>query len=125
MKLLYDGDCGFCTKSALFAKSRLAKDLDIITWQSVDDLKKYDLSVNDVTKRAYFIDDENKAIGGSKAIFSVGKLMKNPWRLIAKFLSLPIFSWITETVYKLVAKNRHHMPGSTQSCRIEDHKKDS
>jgi len=124
MKLLYDGDCGFCTKSALFAKKRLTKDPEIITWQSVDDLKKYNLSVDDVTKRAYFINDAGKAIGGSKAIFSVGKLMKNPWRLIAKFLSLPIFSWITETVYNLVAKNRHHMPGSTQACKVEDTKSD-
>jgi len=123
VKLIYDGDCSFCTKCAKFGKARLAKPIEIIPWQTIDDLSIYGLTIEDVNQRVYFIDDDS-VIGGPRAIFKAGERMKKPWPYLAKLLLIPGMSLISEPIYRWVAKNRDKMPGATQECAIEEPKSD-
>lgn len=41
-----------------------------------------------------------------------------PWRLVGRLMALPGFGWLLEVVYRLVADNRHRLPGGTPACRL-------
>jgi predicted DCC family thiol-disulfide oxidoreductase YuxK len=94
----------------------------LISWQSiVKDLDKYGLSQEDVSQRVYWADGEN-VLGGSKAVFLAGKCLKQPWSFISSFGLLPGMSIIAEPVYRLIARNRHRLPGSTDACAFDGQK---
>lgn len=119
MRLIYDGDCGFCTKSAMFGKERLKKDVEILPWQSIEDLSVYGIDQTDVQQRAYFVDNDDLVFGGASGVLRFAKNMKFPWPIIARLLLLPGIAFFSELVYRFVARNRHVMPGSTRDCEIE------
>lgn len=97
----------------------MANDVEIIPWQSIDDLDTYGLTEKDVNERVYWVADNDVVTGGSKAIFFAGKQLKKPWPYIATLLLLPGISFLSERIYKVVAKNRHRMPGGTAACEID------
>lgn len=103
----------------MFGKARLSKPLEIIPWQSLGDLSKYGLTLEDVSQRVYFVEANKVPIGGPRAIFKAGECMKKPWRYLAKLLLIPGVSIISEPIYRWVAKNRDKMPGGTQACAID------
>lgn len=41
-----------------------------------------------------------------------------PWRLLGATLRVAPVAWIAAPVYSFVARHRHRLPGSSQSCRI-------
>lgn len=122
MMLIFDGDCAFCKRVANFGKSKMVVPYETVSWQSiVKDLDKYGLSQEDVSQRVYWADGE-KVLGGSKAVFLAGKCLKQPWSFISSFGLLPGMSIIAEPVYRLIARNRHRLPGSTDACAFDGQK---
>jgi predicted DCC family thiol-disulfide oxidoreductase YuxK len=123
--LIYDGDCGFCTHSVKFMRKRLKKPFEepfeVVSWQSIDDLSKYLLTQEDVQQRVYFIHENGQALGGAAALSEVGLHMKMPWRLLARLARIPGLNFIAERIYRVVARNRHRLPGGTAACAIDDH----
>lgn len=122
MKLIYDGDCGFCSKSVNFGKVRFKKPVEVVPWQQIDDLSLYGLSIEDVTSRVYFIDNKGKPFGGAKGVFKSMKQMNKAWVLLGSLLLTPGVSVVANPVYRVIARNRHKLPGSTDACKIPDEK---
>ena len=117
MKVIYDGDCGFCTKSANFGKKRTKKNVEYVTSQSIEDLTIYGLTQDDVSKRVYWV-DEKRVVGGSRAVIRAMRQMKLPYQILGMILSVPGLWCLMEPIYNYVAKNRHKLPGSSDSCEI-------
>ncbi len=115
--LIFDGDCGFCTTTARWIEARVPSDISVVPWQSLD-LSVYGLTENDVTTAAYFVDDSNVNHRGHKAVEMVLKEAGMPWRIAGIALGLPPFSLLAPVGYKLVAKYRYKLPGSTDACRL-------
>ncbi len=114
--LVFDGDCGFCTRSAQWMKRRLPDRVRVEPWQSLD-LDEMELSVADVTGAAWWIESApagpargHEAIG--HALVSVGGIYAILGQLI---IHRPV-SWLAGPVYALVARNRHRMPKGTPTC---------
>ncbi len=118
--LIYDGDCGFCTTSARWLEQRLAPGHPVVSWQSLDTLEPFHLTEHDVTTAAWWIDVRGVAHGGAKAIGRSLLACGGPWPIVGRALLVPPISWIAGVVYRWVARNRHLMPGSTDTCRIDD-----
>lgn len=116
-KLIYDGDCGFCTKSARWISAR-SKSLEIVRWQSIRDLSVLGLSIQDVQTRAYFVRGNEVVAAGPIAIAESLRLCSRPWTYLGTFIKLPLVSSASQLVYRIIARNRHKMPGSTESCEI-------
>lgn len=126
-QLVYDGDCGFCTTTALWAGRWLPADTEIIAWQSID-LDSINLSVDDVSTAAYWVEPGrsfrgHEAVGMALAAASangeLGWLGRASCRIGAILALAPPTSWLAAGAYRLVANNRHRLPGSTKSCRID------
>lgn len=116
MRLIYDGDCGFCTRSANFAKQRVTN-IDVVAWQSISDLGIYGLRAEDVQQRVYFIEHDT-VYGGAAALAHCALYMGWQWKLFGRALLLPGVRFFAERVYAMVARNRHRLPGSTDACDI-------
>jgi predicted DCC family thiol-disulfide oxidoreductase YuxK len=115
--LVYDGDCGFCTKSAKWILAR-SRSLEIVQWQAIKDLSSLGLTVQQVQTRAYFVRKNAVVAAGPIAIAESLKLCTKPWSYVGAFIKLPLISSASQLAYKSIARNRHKMPGSTDSCEI-------
>lgn len=116
--LVYDGDCGFCTTSATFFAERIASSpRSIAPWQSLD-LNSFDLTETNVTTAAYWIDEQGAAHRAHKGIAKALIASPMPWSVAGWVLATPPVSWLASVVYKLVAKNRYKLPGSTDACKV-------
>ncbi|WP_415105322.1 thiol-disulfide oxidoreductase DCC family protein [Propioniciclava sp.] len=113
--VLYDSDCGFCTRSSQW----LAR----ITAARVEPLQAADLGALGVSpERA---EREMPAVLASGAVVYgadavAAALASGPWwaRVGAFLLRVPGLHWGAGMVYGWVARNRHSLPGGTGACRL-------
>jgi predicted DCC family thiol-disulfide oxidoreductase YuxK len=113
--IVYDGDCAFC---ALWV-ARLHRALPVVpktvTSQSVD-LDALGLSADDVAHYAWLVTPDRHIAGGS----ILRELLVHQPRPHLRFLGHLLGLWpipiIADGVYRLVAKNRHRLPGSKPTC---------
>ena len=114
--LLYDADCGFCTRSAAWLKGRLPH-------LRIEPLQRADLDalgVDEVraAREIPFVAGSSVSYGAEaigRALATGGGL----WRLVGLVLSRPPVLWLARPVYALVAANRHRLPGGTANCRLD------
>jgi predicted DCC family thiol-disulfide oxidoreductase YuxK len=114
--LVYDADCGFCTKSAFWLGK--GKRIKIISWQALPSLAAHGLTVEMVTEAAYWLEDDRPPVAAQGAIaaslIARGAMTRPLGWLINSRPVAPLASW----VYRLVARNRHKMPGGTAACAV-------
>jgi len=116
--LIYDGDCAFCQRTARWIGRRLPEGTPVVAWQDTD-IAALGLDADDVTTAAYWIDDDGRRHRGHRAIARALRVAGGAWALIGVLLVVPPISWLAAGVYRLVAANRHRMPGGTEACRLE------
>lgn len=113
--LVYDGDCGFCTKCATWISRR---GIAITPWQSIDSLEAIGLSVEMVAERVYWIEAGSAVSGGSEAVADA-LIASGSWRKpVGKIIRSRVVAPISHRVYVLIARNRYRMPGSTGTCKL-------
>ena len=116
--IVYDGDCAFC---ALWV-GRLERSLPVVP-QTVPshavDLDRLGLSTEDVANYAWLITPDRHIAGGAILRNLLIHQPRPHLRLLGHFLGLWPIPLIADAVYKVVAKNRHRLPGSTASCESD------
>ncbi len=115
--LIYDGDCGFCTRSAKWIGSRLGDRHRVLPYQSLD-IAEYGLTIDDVTNAAFWIDAHRTAHRGHLAIGRSLVAVGGFWGIVGRIIIHPPVSWIAKPVYGLIARNRSSLPGATDACKI-------
>ncbi len=120
MSLLYDADCGFCTAAATWLRRR-GLSVAIEPLQGADPAA---LGVDPVRATREIPLVESTAAGsrvsyGHRAIGHALATGRWPWRLVGWLLLHPPTAWLAAAGYAVVARNRHRLPGSTASCRID------
>jgi len=113
--MVYDADCGFCTRSAQFLGRRSS--CEILPWQSVD-LAEVGLTEREVTSAAYWLEGGERR-RGARAIAAALRSCQGPgYRLLGRLIDLPPVRPLAAWVYGLVARYRYHLPGGTNACRL-------
>lgn len=115
--LIYDGDCGFCTRSARWLE-RQAKGYRIAPYQSID-LDPLGVSEAQAQAAVLWIGADGAVVTGHDAIAAALRHSARPRSWIGAALTAPPLRWLGRRVYPVVARNRHRLPGATDSCRIE------
>jgi predicted DCC family thiol-disulfide oxidoreductase YuxK len=113
--MVYDADCGFCTRSAQWLGRR--SDSAVRPWQSLD-LTTVGLSEDDVSAAAWWVEDGRTPRRGARAIAAALRSCRGVgYRLLGRLIDLrpvrPVAAW----VYGLVARYRYRLPGGTNACR--------
>ncbi|MGJ6979187.1 thiol-disulfide oxidoreductase DCC family protein [Aestuariimicrobium soli] len=115
--LLYDPDCGFCTRSArLLAKLGPRAEVRPLQLAGLDSGGPVDSAR--ASCEVPFVRDDGTVVYGAAAIAAVLVTCRQPWRLVGRVLGSRPGLWVARPVYALVATNRHRLPGGTAACDL-------
>ncbi|GAA4101390.1 DUF393 domain-containing protein [Actinomadura miaoliensis] len=113
--LVYDGDCGFCTTSVRFVERRVPTSARIVAFQFAD-LDALGTTAQRAEYEVLWVDRAGRVTGGAQAIARLLMDAGGVWWPLGAVLRVPPVRWIAHGVYRLVANNRHRMPGGTAAC---------
>ncbi len=111
--LLFDADCGFCTKCAGFAV-RLG--IEVLAWQSAD-LAALGITAEQAQQAVQW-SDGHAPQSGHRAIAAALLTARRPWRWLGRLLQSRLVSWPAALAYRLIAANRYRLPGGAPTCRV-------
>lgn len=119
--LLYDGDCAFCSTSARALQRWVRPDCLVLPYQLVD-LQRWGVTSERAAAEVLLIRKADGTIwvrGGAPAIAGALRLGRQPWPALGTLLQAPVVSGIADAGYRLVAANRHRLPGGTPACAVD------
>jgi predicted DCC family thiol-disulfide oxidoreductase YuxK len=114
--LVFDGDCAFCTSCARLVEKRIRPDAEIVAWQFAD-LASLGVSEEQATDAVQWVEADGAVRSGHEAIAAMLIASAPIWGIAGRALLLPGISWAAARIYRLVAANRHRLPGGTPACR--------
>lgn len=117
--LVFDGDCAVCTSVARWAERHLGGRADVAPWQRLD-LAPLGLTEADVATAMYWVDGTGRTWRGHLGTGRMLQAFGGAWRPLGWLARTPPTSWLAGPLYRLVAANRHRLPGSTPACRLDD-----
>ncbi|MCR8573941.1 thiol-disulfide oxidoreductase DCC family protein [Streptomyces sp. Isolate_219] len=115
--LVYDGDCAFCTSSVRFAERRLRPHCAATPWQFTD-LEKLGISRRRAEHEVLWVTPTGSVHGGAQAVAKLLMSADRGWPVVGALLTLPPVRWVAHGAYRLIAHNRHRMPGGTAACAL-------
>lgn len=114
--VIYDSDCGFCTQSARWVSKNGR--VNVVPWQGLD-LAALGLTEADVMAAAYWYDEGRVKASADQAIgYSLIARGGFPG-LLGRIIIAPGVRLLAAPVYRVVAKNRHRLPGGTAACALK------
>lgn len=119
--LVFDGDCAFCTSSVDWLRRWCRPAVRFVPWQHLD-LAAHGLTEAQVTSAVQWLSiaDGAPVRSGAAAVARVLLRSRWPWRPIGALMLVPPISWLAGLVYRIIAANRHRLPGSTPACARPD-----
>lgn len=115
--LVFDGDCSFCSTSMRFAERRIKPRCETIPWQSAD-LEGLGVTSARAEHEVLWVTPTGVVYGGAQAVAKALLSAGGGWAPAGALLMLPPLRWVALVVYRLVADNRHRMPGGTAACAL-------
>jgi predicted DCC family thiol-disulfide oxidoreductase YuxK len=116
--LVFDGDCAFCTSCARLLE-RIGPQADVVAWQLAD-LDELGITASQAAEAVRWVDADGTVRTGHEALAAALVTTAGPaWRILGRALVLPGVSRLAATGYRLVARNRHRLPGGTPACATD------
>lgn len=128
--LIYDGDCAFCQRCLDWGQRVLPDFPQALSYASIQP-EQFGLALEDVQQSIWLVD-----LGAPLNRRQAGKAQLSGHRAAAEILLLQPtksrfgFGWrmfgyliilggpLSALAYRLVAKNRHRLPGATEACEL-------
>ena len=115
--LVFDGDCGFCTRSVDLMPKSIARTTVVVPYQRAD-LASLGLTAEQCAEAVQWVGDDGSIASGSTACGRALQQGSLPWRILGTLLLTPPLSWLSAGLYRLVAQNRMRLPGGTPACAL-------
>ena len=117
--VLFDGVCNLCNRSVTFIiDHEIEPKIKFAALQSK--FAKQLLNSHHINGEAInsivLIESEHKVYLKSKAVLRLSKYLNRPISFVQVFSIIP--SFISDTIYDLIARNRYHWFGNTATCRV-------
>jgi predicted DCC family thiol-disulfide oxidoreductase YuxK len=113
--LVFDGDCGFCTRSAEVARRILPAGVAVTAWQFAD-LAALGTTAERAQREVLWMGADGRVSGGATAVSRALGAAGGVWASLGWLLAVPPVSWLARGVYRVVAANRMRLPGGTPAC---------
>lgn len=114
---VYDGDCAFCTMCARFVERRIPTRARVVAWQHAD-LGALGLTRRQCLDAVQWVASGEPVLAGPEAIGALLRSSNAFWRPLGRVLKLRPVRAVAWPVYRLIARNRHRLPGGTQACAV-------
>ena len=119
--LIFDGDCAFCTSSALWLARRLRRphgpNARLIAWQFTD-LAALGTTAERTRREALWVSTDGTISGGAAAFAEWLQFRSGAYGIVGRVIDLPVIRALAAAVYRVIAKNRHRMPGGSPACAL-------
>ena len=119
--LIFDGDCAFCTSSASWLAERLrrndASNAQLVAWQFLD-LAALGTTRQRAQQEALWVATDGTISGGAEAFAAWLRFRGGAYGVAGSAMSLPGVRGLAAAIYRLIAKNRHRMPGGSPACAL-------
>lgn len=116
--LLFDGDCAFCSSCARWIQAHIPTPAGLEPWQWTD-LEALGVSVDEVDVAVVLVDVNLHRTHGPEAFAGLLRSSTSgAWRAVGRLLGLRPTLAVAWPVYRLIARNRHRMPGGTAQCSL-------
>jgi predicted DCC family thiol-disulfide oxidoreductase YuxK len=116
--LVYDGDCGFCTSSVQWLRAALPAFPAARPWQVLD-LAALGLTRAEADAAVQWVAADGTRLAGARAFAAL--LREQPvavLRLLGRLCDARPVRPLAAGVYRIVAANRHRLPGGTPACSV-------
>ena len=118
--LVWDGDCAFCARCVGFIERRVKTEAKIIAHQKAD-LLKLGLTTEQCNAALQWVFRDSTTRSGSRAVAALLRSSNFGWAILGVAIDLPVVRLISSAIYKVIAKNRQHLPGGTAACALDEH----
>lgn len=119
--LVFDGDCGMCTRSARLVERRFRRrpeDFDVAPSQALD-LPALGLTEGECLEALQWVEPSGRRASGHAAVAAMLRRSWVWWRPLGLVLVAPGVSRLAAVAYRWVARNRHVFPGGTPACQFQ------
>lgn len=119
--LIFDGDCAFCTTCATWIAERLRRtgrpEARLVPWQFTD-LEAAGTTEERARHEVLWLDLRDELSGGAAAVAAWLTYAGGPYRILGTMLQLPLIAQLAAAVYRVIAINRHRLPGGSPACAL-------
>ncbi len=116
--LVYDADCGFCTRMVELAVTRMKVACRAVPWQQAD-LAALGLTEAEFTEKVWWVEPGGAKLSGHRAVAAALRHGSPGLRPLGSLLDSEPLAPLASVGYDLVARNRHRLPGGTPACRLD------
>jgi predicted DCC family thiol-disulfide oxidoreductase YuxK len=96
---------------------RLPFNADVVPWQTAD-LSAFGITQARAQHEMLWVRPDGRISGGAQAFAALLSNCGGPWSLAGALLRIPPVSWLANGTYRVIARNRHHMPGGSPACAL-------
>ena len=121
--LVYDGDCAFCTRCVQLMERFVPAQPRVTPWQWAD-LPALGVTEAQAEHSVLWVEPGARPLAGAAAIARLLVTCGGPWLVLGRVMQVPPVSWLAAGAYRLVANNRHRLPGSTAACALPQAQRD-
>jgi predicted DCC family thiol-disulfide oxidoreductase YuxK len=105
--LVYDGECGFCTRMAWWVERQDRRGrVDVRPNQEEGLIESVGLSREEVDRAAWAVEPGGVKFEGAAAISRVLRELGGGWALVAALYGIPWVRWVEDRYYGRVARRR-------------------
>lgn len=117
--LVYDGDCGFCTRVASWVARRpgLRAGVRVVTSVSIDPAA-VGLTRRQLDEAAWWLAAGSEPLGGARAVAAALRACGKPWAYVGLALDVRMVRPLARHGYLWVAANRHRLPSGNGVCGL-------
>jgi predicted DCC family thiol-disulfide oxidoreductase YuxK len=119
--LVFDGDCAFCTTTATWVAERLRRpnqpEARLVPWQFTD-LEALGTTSERTQREVLWVTPGGEIFGGAAAFAQWLRFRGGAYGVLGRVIDLPGVRVLATAVYRLIARNRHRMPGGSPACAL-------
>jgi predicted DCC family thiol-disulfide oxidoreductase YuxK len=105
--LVYDGECGFCTRLARWVERHDRRDQVVVRPNQEPGLiERLGLTPAEVGRAAWAVEPGGRRFEGAAAINRVLRELGRGWRVAASLYGMAPMRWLEDAYYKRVARRR-------------------
>lgn len=113
--VMYDGDCGFCSRTVQFVLKKGDPDILFTPLGSPLSNEIFEKEgITDPDLETFYFFHKGQLFQRSKAAFYLARHLNFPYNCLSIFRVLPF--WLTDPFYNVVARNRKRIAG--ESCLL-------
>ena len=117
---LFDADCGVCQQGTARIRETIAPPVEIVGYQSVD-LVALGVSEAEVDRGPVLVRADGSHVVGPGAIAELLATARSPFRQAGQVMLLPGIRQALGAVGPVMYRNKHRLPGVSDSCRVGHH----